>query len=386
MKNKKETYGEKRERVMNAVEFKTVDRLPVQGWNGTKAAIARITGRDDYLSHPKEVFTEALKISNIDMLLQFVLPDRLDRICGPGAELNLSGLNTAVFKILQDWADKHGKMKTPEDFRDFCLTVPSADKAKDFVSADKTENTWLALDKWGEFLSPIVWVPGHRCGKVSWMWYTSSSVGYENYLMAHILYPEIVKKLFAFLGEEARLINAAIARTIKKHGLIPLIYWGEDICDNSGPLCSPSILRNVYFPHLKRAIEPIAEAGIHLLWHSDGNILPIMPELIDCGIDGFQGFEEDKGMDMLKLSETRCRNNRLPFLCGSINVTTTMYTTPEKIREDIGRMVSLSEKRHGGVIISTSSTIMENTPVENVLAFYRYAVQTKPDYSKRKGE
>jgi len=372
---------EKKERVMNAIEFKQVDRLPVQGGNVTKSALERITGRSDYLNHPKEVFTEAIKILDIDIVLQFVLPDRLDNQCGPGAELNLSALSTAVFRILQDWVDKNGKMKTPEDFRDFCLTIPPADKAKNFVSAEKVEDTWLALDRWGNFLSPIVWVPGHRCGKVVWMWYTSSFIGYENYLMAHILYPEAIRKLFAFMGEEARIINSVIARTIKKYGLIPLIYWGEDICDNNGPLCSPAILREVYFPHLKRCIEPLIEEGIHLLWHSDGNILPILPELINCGIDGFQGFEEDKGMDIMKLAETRCKNGTLPFLCGSISVTTTMYTTPERIRKDIDRMVALADKRGGGVIISPSSTIMENTPVENVLAFYRYATQTELHYN-----
>lgn len=33
--------------------------------------------------------------------------------------------------------------------------------------------------------------------------------------------------------------------------------------------------------------------------------MPIMSELIDCGIDGFQGFQEDEGMDMVKLSQTK---------------------------------------------------------------------------------
>ena len=54
-----QAYIEKRERLLNAVEFKPTDRLPVQGWNGTIAAIERITGRNDYVSHAKEVFNQA---------------------------------------------------------------------------------------------------------------------------------------------------------------------------------------------------------------------------------------------------------------------------------------------------------------------------------------
>ena len=52
-------YAVKRERLLNAVEFRPTDRLPVQGMNGTIAAIQRITGRQDYLTNPKEVFTQA---------------------------------------------------------------------------------------------------------------------------------------------------------------------------------------------------------------------------------------------------------------------------------------------------------------------------------------
>lgn len=70
-------------------------------------------------------------------------------------------------------------------------------------------------------------------------------------------------------------------------------------------MVSPKIFKEVYFPHLRRAVEPLIDAGMHWLWHSDGDIMPIMSELIDCGIDGFQGFQEDEGMDMVKLSQTK---------------------------------------------------------------------------------
>ena len=98
--------------------------------------------------------------------------------------------------------------------------------------------------------------------------------------------------------------------------------------------------------------------------------MPIVPDILDSGVDGFQGFEEDKGMDLYALAETPCKNGKLPFLMGSNNVTQTIYTTPEEIRKDVKRMVDLSDKRGGGVLLSPSSSIMANTPTENVLALY----------------
>ncbi len=359
----------KRERLLNAIEFRPTDRLPICGFNGTVAAIERVNGAHDYLARPKEAFAQAMKAWDTDVVLQFVLPDGQSWTYGPYAEINRrGGLLSAAYDHLNAWGVTHGPFKSPEEFRDFCLTLPSPADAARIVDGQVTAQRWLELDAWGEFLKPLVWVPGHRCGSVPWMWYTS--VGYENYLMAHSLYPEAVERLFAFCGEEGRLHNIAIARAIREHGLIPLVYSGEDICANDGPLCSPKVLHDIYFPHLKRAAAPLIDAGIHWLWHSDGNILPILPDLLDCGIDGFQGFEEDKGMDLLRLARTPCRNGRLPFLFGSINVTTTMYTTPEEIRTDIRRIVSLAKSRSGGVVLSPSSSMMENMPIENVLAFY----------------
>jgi hypothetical protein len=368
-----ETYGQKCERMLAAIEFKPLDRLPVIGGNGTIAALQAVTGRTDYATNAKAVFTAAMQRWNVDIVRQFVLPDRQDRRIGPNAEVDTAnGLHTVIYRFLRAWNAEHGPIASPEAFRDFCASLPPADRASSYVDQSVTAQRWLELDAWGDFLKPIVWIPGHLCGKVGWMWY--SQVGYENFLMAHLLYPEAVERLFAFEGEEARHRNVAIAQTIRAHGLLPIVYCGEDICGNSGPLCSPAVLREIYFPHLKRAAEPLIDAGIHWLWHSDGDIMPIVPDLMDCGIDGYQGFEEDKGMDLYALAQTPCRNGSLPFLAGSVSVNSTMYQTPAAIRADIGRMVELARQRGGGVLLGTSSSMMENMPVENVLAFYEAAL------------
>lgn len=363
-------YNEKRERVMAAVRFGPLDRLPVQGNNGTIAALQAATGRGDYLTRAKEVFTQAMKSWDVDLVLQFVLPDRQDRAVGPNAEVRTrDGLLSVVYGMLRDWLDHHGPCRSPEDFRDFCISLPPARQASAYVDTETTATRWLELDRWGGFLRPIVWVPGHLCGSVPWMWY--GQVGYESYLMAHALYPEAVERLFAFCGEEARLRNAAIARAIRGNDLIPLVYSGEDICGNDGPLVSPGTLRELYFPHLARAVEPLRQAGVHWMWHSDGDILPILPDLLSCGVDGFQGFEEDKGMDLARLASTPLPQGRLPFLCGSVSVTTTFYQPPAAVQADVARMIALARSRGGGVILSASSSMMENMPLESVLAFYR---------------
>ena len=55
-------------------------------------------------------------------------------------------------------------------------------------------------------------------------------------------------------------------------------------------------------------------------------------------------------------------------------MTTTFYQTPDAVGADVRRMIDLAKRREGGVILSPSTTILENAPVENVLAFYDAAV------------
>jgi hypothetical protein len=54
-------YQVKWERLMNAVEFRPTDRLPVSGASGTVVAIQRITGRQDYRTNTKAVFAQPMK-------------------------------------------------------------------------------------------------------------------------------------------------------------------------------------------------------------------------------------------------------------------------------------------------------------------------------------
>ena len=75
-------------------------------------------------------------------------------------------------------------------------------------------------------------------------------------------------------------------------------------------------------------------------------------------------------MDLQQLVGRTCKNGKPPFICGSVSVTTTMYEGVEVVRKEKQRMQDLFDKR-GGVILSPSTTIMENTPVENVLELCR---------------
>lgn len=68
-------------------------------------------------------------------------------------------------------------------------------------------------------------------------------------------------------------------------------FYGDDIAFKSGPLLSPHWLREHYFPRLARVIAAWHARGVKVLFHSDGNLNPVLDDLVEAGIDGLNPIE-----------------------------------------------------------------------------------------------
>ena len=196
--------------------------------------------------------------------------------------------------------------------------------------------------------------------------------GYEGFLSAIALYPGHIGRWFQYTGECARLQNLAVVEAIRKHSLAPFVYNGDDICYNQGPMCSVEVLRESYFPALLDSIRPLHEADIRIIWHSDGNILPILDDLLNAGMWGFQGFQEETGPTLEIMASQRTIWGTRPILIGSVSVTRTMpFATADDVRADVDRCFETCPG--GGFVLATSSSFGPEVPVENILALYERA-------------
>ena len=196
--------------------------------------------------------------------------------------------------------------------------------------------------------------------------------GYENYLAAAALYPEAMRRYYHYSGLHGRLQNQAIALACQRYGIAPFTYTGQDICTSKGPIMSPAMLRELYFPELKWCLEPLVEAGVGIIWHCDGDVRPILEDLLDLGVSGLQGFEEEHGVryeDMVKL---RAPDGGPMAVWGCVSVTSTLpHGTPEEVRTAVERSFVLAGRGRGHVLSSTSS-IMPETPIENIDALFEH--------------
>ncbi|MBN1341125.1 MAG: hypothetical protein JXQ73_00495 [Phycisphaerae bacterium] len=200
--------------------------------------------------------------------------------------------------------------------------------------------------------------------------------GYENYFMAYALYPEVMERGFMLEANLAVKHNALAARAIVEGGLPRVVRLDHDMTDSRGTLADPKTLDQMWFPQFARSIQPLLDAGIRLLWHCDGNVTPMIPRLIECGIGGFQGFQYEDGVDYEAICKMTDRQGNPLMIWAGVSVTRTLpMGTKDDVRAELQWLVDNGPRV--GLFLGASSSIIPATNRENVkalvevLAFYR---------------
>jgi hypothetical protein len=191
--------------------------------------------------------------------------------------------------------------------------------------------------------------------------------------MATALYPESVERIWWEDSVICRARNRILASLILEYELPPVVFTGHDICYNSGPMCSPGFLRKSYWPHARYSVEPFLDAGIRLIQHCDGNVMPIVDDIVGAGFSGFQGFQYEVGVDPYELASRRGpRGERMLFMAGLSCSRTLPFGSMKDVREEVEFIFDYTDGGKG-LLLFTSNVTGAETPAENLRAAYRHA-------------
>lgn len=200
--------------------------------------------------------------------------------------------------------------------------------------------------------------------------------GYTPYFTAFLLYPEVIDKLISLEGEYAFLINQAVVKAYQFAGLPLYQRLDHDVADSRGVLCGMHGLERSWLPALARAISPAVNAGFTLLWHCDGNLMELIPRLIDCGVNGFQGFQYEDGMDYVEICKLKSRDGNSLVIQAGLSVTKELpFGSPADVKRQLCFLVENGPST--GLFLSFSSSCVPGTPWENIetalegFAYYR---------------
>jgi hypothetical protein len=189
--------------------------------------------------------------------------------------------------------------------------------------------------------------------------------GYADYFMAYAMFPEVMERGFEIQADTSVVFNRIAARAIVEGGLPKLLRLDYDLADSRGTLVDIKTLDKLWFPHFARSIQPFLDAGIRLIWHCDGNLMEMVPRLLECGLGGFQGFQYEDGMDYEKICRMKTRDGDGLFIIAGVSVTTTLpHGTAADVRSQMDWLVEKGPKV--GLMLGCSSSVAPGVPTENI--------------------
>ncbi len=190
--------------------------------------------------------------------------------------------------------------------------------------------------------------------------------GYEQFLLDMVMNPEWCE----YILDKMMTRNLVVARAAASAG-VDWIKTGDDVANQRAMMFSPEMWRKFMKP---RWAAVFAEArrihpDIQIWYHSDGNIEPIIPELIEIGVTILNPVQPEC-LDLMKMKELF--GARLVF-DGSIGTQTTMpFGSPEEVR-DLVRERKRTLGKDGGLLLSPTHVLEPEVPLENLRAFLESA-------------
>lgn len=209
------------------------------------------------------------------------------------------------------------------------------------------------------------WCAGHEGHyRVLWvgdLWERATFMrGMEHLLLDVALNPEFVDALLRELTNYIMETVAALADI----GNFECIAVSDDYGTQHGMLISPEHWRRSVKPCLAKIYALAKSRGLAVFHHSCGNIVPIIGDLIDIGLDILHPIQPE-AMDILFLNREFGRH--LTF-CGGIPTQGMLVSgTPAQIRTEVQRL-KRKMSNHGGYILEPGITIQADVPPENLIA------------------
>ena len=154
---------------------------------------------------------------------------------------------------------------------------------------------------------------------------------------------------------------------------IDVIVMGDDLGTQNAPILSPKMYRALLKPHHARLIAAIrARSKAKIFFHSDGNIYPLLDDLVEVGVDLLNPIQVSAG-DMGDTARLKRRfGNRLSF-CGAIDTGWVLpHGTPADVRDEVRRRIA-DLAPGGGYILAPVHCIQPDVPLENVFAMFEEA-------------
>lgn len=198
--------------------------------------------------------------------------------------------------------------------------------------------------------------------RAGFLW-AANLVGLDNLLMYFLAEPEFVHELLdKILAEQIILARNAI-----RAGADAIIET-DDYAFNNGPLFSPQVFRDFLYPRLKKFVEAVHEEGGMVIKHSDGNLMKILDQIVDTGVDGIHSIDPLAGMD---IGIVKNRYGKRISLWGNIDCSNLLtFGSTADVEMAVKKCIA-DAAPGGGFVLISSNSIQSSVKPENYEAMIK---------------
>ncbi|HHV43126.1 MAG TPA: hypothetical protein GXX57_00465 [Firmicutes bacterium] len=192
--------------------------------------------------------------------------------------------------------------------------------------------------------------------------------GMENLLMDFYLNQDLASALLDRITE----LNASLARGFAQAG-VDMVRLGDDVGSQRALLMSQETWRKWLKPRMAKVIAAAKEVNreVHIWYHSDGVIGPILDDLVEIGVNVLNPVQPEC-MDPLDL---RRRYGKKLAFWGTVGTQTIMpFGTPEEVFAYVTDRIRTLGKE-GGLVLAPTHVLEPDVPWENITAFVAAARQ-----------
>jgi len=192
-------------------------------------------------------------------------------------------------------------------------------------------------------------------------------LGMENLYMKMYAEPELVDAVMQHMVDYYAVVSRRIFDAAAD--AIDIFFIGNDFGSQTGPLLGPDLFGRFMMPHLKRLIDLGHAYNLKVQLHCCGGFTPLIPMMIEAGLDALHAVQPDcYGMELKTLKADFGDKILFNGAIDSHNIL--IDGTPETVRRETAEVLEIMMPGGGYVAGASHDTILEETPVENVVEMF----------------
>ncbi|RHP31227.1 uroporphyrinogen decarboxylase family protein [Lachnotalea sp. AF33-28] len=215
----------------------------------------------------------------------------------------------------------------------------------------------------------------HESGElVIWMtlegyfWYPRTLMGIEEHLYAFYDEPELMHRM----NQDNMEFQQYAVEEFCKILTPDFMTFAEDMSYNQGPMLSKDCYDEFIAPYYVRIVPQLKSHGIKVVVDTDGNLEPMLPWLLESGIEGVLPLERQAGVDVNRIKKQYPQL----FVLGGYDKTI-MHLGEDAMRQEFERI--LPAMRVGGYVPGVD----HQTPPDVTMEQYKIYLKLQEEYSRK---